>query len=321
MNTKLIIATARGIQIAQEDGSTWKKTHNDLIQHAFTAAARQGHSILAGASDGLFVSLNDGQSWQAVEDGLSHPHIRALQFLPDDAGVALAGTEPASIFRSRDGGLSWQECPEVAQLRDKYNWSLPYSPRAGCIRDFAVHGQRAYAAVEQGGLLRSDDNGRSWHLMDPEENESLVASHQPWIHPDVHSVHIHPSSADQVFAPTGGGLYYSTSGGRSWSHLHPHYCRAIWVDPNRPATMILGSADGPDRNGRIEVSRNGGDTWDLAMDGLEIGWPNNMVEQFLQIDNQLLAVLSNGALISTTLDTLEWRSIRAPLTNVRAVSD
>lgn len=320
MNTKLIIATAQGVQIAQEDGLTWKEIHGGLIQHPFTAAARQGRSVLAGASDGLFLSLNDGQSWRAVEDGLSHPHIRALQFLPDEPEVALAGTEPAAIFRSRDGGLSWQECPEVAQLRDKYKWSLPYSPRAGCVRDFAVHGQRTYAAVEQGGLLRSDDGGRSWNLLDPEQDSSRVAAPQPWIHPDVHAVHVHPSSPDQVFAPTGGGLYYSTSGGRSWSQLHPRYCRAVWVDPDRPATMILGAADGPDRNGRIEVSRNGGDTWDLAMDGLQTGWPDYMVEQFLHINNQLLAVLSNGALISTTLDTLIWRSIRTPLADLRAIS-
>jgi hypothetical protein len=179
---------------------------------------------------------------------------------------------------------------------------------------------RAYAAVEQGGLLRSDDEGRTWYLLNPQEKESRVSASQPWIHPDVHSVSILPGSPDQVFAPTGGGLYYSTSGGRSWSQLHPNYCRAIWVDPARPATMILGPADGPDRNGRVEVSHNGGSTWELAMDGLETHWAHHMVEQFLQIGQQLLAVLSNGALISTSLDTLVWHSIRPSMSKVRAIS-
>ena len=60
-------------------------------------------------------------------------------------------------------------------------------------------------------------------------------------------------------------------------------------------------------------------TWEQDMDGLEALWPQNMVEQFLQIDQQLLAVLSNGALIAAQLDTLSWNSVRAPLANIRAV--
>ena len=76
----------------------------------------------------------------------------------------MAGTEPAGIFVSRDGAANWRECPEVGQLRDAHHWFLPYSPAAGCVRGFAFHGQRAYAAVEVGGVLRSDDEAQTWQL-------------------------------------------------------------------------------------------------------------------------------------------------------------
>jgi hypothetical protein len=79
-------------------------------------------------------------------------------------GSLLAGTEPELIFRLVDNGKTWQACPEVAALRDRLGWSLPYSPQAGCVRGFALHGARAYAAVEVGGVLASHDGGAIWQM-------------------------------------------------------------------------------------------------------------------------------------------------------------
>ena len=210
--------------------------------------------------------------------------------------------------------------PEVAALRDDLNWNLPYSPAAGCIRGFSFHGLRGYAAVEQGGLLRSEDRGRTWHLVEGTTGSPHAVLPESYVHSDVHSVAVHPSSADQVFAATGGGLYYSTDGGSSWTRIRSRYCRAVWVDPVRPAHLIAGPADSVDVNGRIEESINGGQTWEPLRAGIESPWPTHMVERFLQVDNDLLAVLSNGELLSTSLDTLAWRTILAPVIGVKAVT-
>ena len=88
-------------------------------------------------------------------------------------GLRIRGTEPAAIFVSHNGALSWRECPEVARLRDEHGWMLPYSPQAGCVRGFTLHGTRAYAAVEVGGALRSDDGGTTWQVT----SDGL---HVPW---------------------------------------------------------------------------------------------------------------------------------------------
>jgi hypothetical protein len=69
---------------------------------------------------------------------------------PNELQRAFVGSEPAGIFVSNDGGKSWRSCPEVEQLRNKYGWSLPYSPQAGCVRGFAFHGHRGDAAVAVG---------------------------------------------------------------------------------------------------------------------------------------------------------------------------
>ncbi len=45
-----------------------------------------------------------------------------------------------------------------------------------------------------------------------------------------------------------------------------------------------------------------------------------MVERFVRVDNELLAVLSNGELIAASLSTLEWRRILTEVKSVNAVT-
>jgi len=187
------------------------------------------------------------------------------------------------------------------------------------VRGFSFYGSRVYAAVEVGGLLRSDDGGQTWGLVEGSTG-SPAAAPAGTIHPDVHSVSVHPSSSDLVFAPTGGGFHRSEDGGKSWSRLYDCYCRAVWSDPARPEHLILGPADSVDRNGRIERTQDGGKTWTTASEGLSVPWSRHMVERLLQVDDDLVAVLSNGKLVTAPLATLAWRTVGDELQGVRAVS-
>jgi photosystem II stability/assembly factor-like uncharacterized protein len=192
---------------------------------------------------------------------------------------------------------------------------------AGCVRGFAFHGVRGYAAVEVGGVLRSDDNGSNWRLADGSDgNPNLAGPPEPFIYPDVHSLHVHPSSPDLVDAATGGGFYRSFDGGKTWGLLYDCYCRSVWTDPADPAHLILGPAEGVSSNGHIEETRDGGRTWSLASGGLDVPWRDHMVERFTQIGSELFAVLSNGELLWTSLSALEWKNILPDLKKVNAVT-
>jgi photosystem II stability/assembly factor-like uncharacterized protein len=282
--------------------------------------AREG-VILTGTTKGVFRLDDDGLSWREASAGLSHRHIRWMAYHPDISDLEFAGTEPAAIFTSRDGGDSWQECPEVASLREAHGWSLPYSPEAGCVRGFAFHGERGYAAVEVGGVLLSDDRGANWRLAEGSDgNPSLEGPPEPFVYPDVHSIHVHPSSPDLVDAPTGGGFYRSSDGGKTWELLYDCYCRAVWTDPADPAHLILGPADYVDSNGRIEESHDGGHTWSMTSGGLKVPWRRHMVERFTQIGSDLFAILSNGELLCTGLSTLDWQRILPDAKDVNAVT-
>src|SRR3990172_12729502 len=98
-------------------------------------------------------------------------------------------------------------------------------------------------------------------------------------------------------------------GGKNWRLRYRCYCRAVWVNPTDPDHLILGPADYVDRNGRIEESLDGGQSWRPASPELSVPWPRHMVERFFQAGDELLAVLSNGDLLVTPLAALAWRRI------------
>jgi photosystem II stability/assembly factor-like uncharacterized protein len=325
-----ILATDGGMVLAERNGGQsegrlagWKLAARSLADRKATAVIAREGVILAGTTDGVFRSDDGGQTWEEASDGLRIRHVRWLAYHPDVSDFEVAGTEPAGIFISHDGGTSWQGHPEVEELRDRFKWFLPYSPEAGCVRGFAFHGDRAYAAVEVGGVLRSDDAGATWRLAGGSTGEPVFdIPPSPRVHADVHSVAGHPSSADRVIGATAEGLYRSADAGDTWEASHVgSYCRAVWVDPEDAEHMILGPADSVSRkNGRIEETRDAGATWSRASEGLDLPWPDRMVERFVQVDGNLLAVTSDGRLYEAPLDGLQWRNVLPDLRDIHAVA-
>jgi photosystem II stability/assembly factor-like uncharacterized protein len=309
MARKILIGTNEGLILG--DGEDWVELERFLTGRKITSVIAREGVILAGTPDGVLRSDDGGGNWREVNVGLTNRHVRWLAYHPAVSDLEFAGTEPAGIFVSKDGAETWEEKPEVASNRDKFNWFLPYSPESGCVRGFAFHGDRIYAAVEVGGILISNDRGESWQLAGGSDgNPRFGQPETGFIHPDVHSVAVHPSSSDLVFAPTGGGFYISIDGGLSWKLGHPPcYCRAVWVDPEDSKHIILGPADSVSRNGRIVQTIDGGDNWEPLKDGLKTPWPHHMVERFVMVRENLLSVLSNGQLIIASSRDWRWRKI------------
>jgi photosystem II stability/assembly factor-like uncharacterized protein len=317
----LYLATRAGLVICQREGDAWKvmdRVLND--QHITSVIAREG-VILAGTTEGVQRSDDNGRSWQIVNNGLTHLHVRWMAYHPDISDLEFAGTEPAGIFVSRDGAATWKTRPEVESLRDQHGWMLPYSPEAGCVRGFTFHGQRVYAAVEVGGVLHSDDNGEHWALVAGSDgNPDLSGPPEPFIYPDIHDLAVHPSNPDLVFAATGGGFYRSDDGGATWELLYNCYCRALWLDPKDSQHIIFGPADRVGALGRIEESHDGGQSWHLASGSIKVPWPRTMPERMLQVDDELLTMLDDGRLLAAPLATLDWKYILEEVPGVNAMT-
>ena len=318
----LLLATRKGLVTCHREGQAWHATGRGLRDKRLTCVVNREGIVLAGATDGIYRSEDAGQTWHDAVDGLSARHVRWMFHHPDVGDLVFAGTEPAGIYVSHDGGATWGSRPEVEKLRDEHRWSMPYSPEAGCARGFAFLGTHGYAAVEVGGVLRSDDSGETWRLVDGSERKPEVdGSAEPSVDPDVHSVSIHPWSRDVAFACTGGGFYRTTDGGKVWSLVYDCYCRAAWINPDDPQNIILGPARGVDRDGWIVGSNDGGQTWVSASGGLQVPWSQSMVERFIRANDDLLAVLSNGQLLSTPIGAWEWRRIVPDVAEIASVCE
>ena len=179
MTGELILATDEGVVVCEKTGSAWQVLRRSLKSEQVTCVIAREGVILAGTWHGVFRSDDLGLTWQPASQNLNDLHVRWLAFHPEISDFELAGTEPAGIYLSKDGAASWQGHPAVVELRRRNGWYLPYSLEAGCVRGFAIHGLRLYAAVEVGGVLRSDDYGQNWMLVNGEKS---------FVNQDVHSL-------------------------------------------------------------------------------------------------------------------------------------
>lgn len=285
-----------------------------------TAVHADRDVVLAGSyGDGLFRSEDGGESWSRVDAGLTASAFRC--FAREPGGALLTGTEPARIFRSVDGGASWRELDGITRIDGHERWFLPYSPRAGAVRNIHLTPGRLLASVEVGGLLASDDGGASWTCT------PVIADE------DIHFVTGHPDDPDRLYAalgsaavnaPPGGerlaGVARSRDGGRSWEKVETDYTRAVLIPPARPDLLLAGPAPRVGRGGRIVVSADGGDTWESASAGVDTPMPD-MVERFVAApDGTVWALCAGGRLLTATPGDWHWEPVLPATLQVRSIA-
>lgn len=101
-----------GVWHSPDAGKSWVRHRspfplNSRIQ-ALVVHPTAPHTILAGGDTGLFVSQNGGAHWERVGTQGAVPTIWSLAIDPVDPQILFAGTRPAGVYRSRDGGLRWE---------------------------------------------------------------------------------------------------------------------------------------------------------------------------------------------------------------------
>ncbi|CAN5577983.1 hypothetical protein BH23CHL2_BH23CHL2_18330 [soil metagenome] len=286
-----------------------------LEEHRFWAIhAWRGASgldtILAGSyGAGIFRSTDGGGTWSQANDGLSAFALRTLQPDPTGGPAILAGTEPARGFRTLNGGESWQEFDSITDVAACYDWFLPYSPRAGAIRNFAATASGdLYASVEVGGLLQSPDRGSNWQL--------LKINPGPRVHDDIHFVIVDPTDDNRLYVAMGGalvdrshgqwldgprqigGVAVSTDGGESWHKLIRDYTRAVLIPSSAREWLIAAPAESTDHGGWIVGSTDRGENWERIDCGIDTPM-EDMVERFEEAPDGMIWVLCSGGRLFT----------------------
>ncbi|MBI4639505.1 MAG: exo-alpha-sialidase [Candidatus Tectomicrobia bacterium] len=287
--------------------------------HAFGNAEGRD-TVLAGSyGEGIFLSTDGGATWAPANEGLTATALRTMTADPTQDGAIICGAEPARGFRSTDGGKSWQEMKAIAAIPSCPDWYLPYSPRAGAIRNFYSppgRSNRLLGSIEVGGLLDSHDGGETWTLIETFDD-------------DIHHITGHPENPDLLWLALGlavaknrvrpdrsllAGVARSDDGGKTWTKkLIPNdYTRAVIVPPTRPDLVLAGPAQRVNQLGRIVVSADGGESWEPAGDGVEEPMPD-MVELFVAApDGSIWAICSEGRLLRAEPGEWHWQSVLNP---------
>jgi photosystem II stability/assembly factor-like uncharacterized protein len=218
--------------------------------------AALGHIFGPNEDRGVFRSNNGGSTWDkvlfvndragAVDLTMdpSNPRIlfAAIWEAERKPWTMLSGGEDSGLYRSKDGGNSWDELTEGLPEGVKGRIGVSIS---------AADSNRVWALVEadEGGLFRSDDGGDEFRLINPDRNFRQRAWYYTHVFAD-------PQSPQTVYV-LNTGIWKSTDGGKTFSYIRaPHGDHHdLWIRPDDPMNMVNGN------DGGANVSFNGGKTW------------------------------------------------------------
>ncbi len=269
------------VQRSDDGGKTW-------FQPGFKS------SETSTTSEGMPVTESNKFAYDTTEkgkpltthqwyDGTQHPwefkRVWHMEPSVTDANTVYAGVEDAALFKSIDGGITWQE---LSTLRGHRSGSL-WMPGAGGM---AVHTiiedqnnpQRIYVAISAAGTFRSDDGGKTWKPI----NKGLSSLYIPDPHAEVgHCVHriaMHPSRPAVLFMQKHWDVMRSDDAGESWYEIsgnlpsdfgfvvdiHAHEPNTVFVIPIKSDSEHFP----PEGKLRVYRSRTGGNEWEALTKGL-----------------------------------------------------
>lgn len=195
---RLFAATGAAIaRLDSDDGLGWSSITmlEDSGAQCVAVDPTNPSRLYAGTFEqGLFRSLDGGESWAAAGNGIPHPRVTSITFSAARAVEGLpavfAGTEPSSIYRSDDDGSSWQDLAALREIPSQPTWSFPPRPWTSHVRWMAVHPidpAVLYAGIELGGVMVTRDGGQTWEDRKPNSyhDSHALRTHPPGAGPDL----------------------------------------------------------------------------------------------------------------------------------------
>jgi len=220
-------------------------------------------TVYAGTRGGVLRSDDRGESWRPA--GLGGRIVSTLEVSRSEPGTVYAGTKPALLFVSRDGGARWEELNAFQGILVRrflgpftYVKAIALSPTDPNVINVGIEGV---------ATVRSADGGKTW------------TGHLKGALRDCHTLRSHPTDGARVYEAggTGAGAAFSIDAGRTWkqqrSGLDRHYGWAVAADPGNPQVWYVSVSPGPWKahsanNAQAAIFRSTGGGWCRLAGGL-----------------------------------------------------
>jgi photosystem II stability/assembly factor-like uncharacterized protein len=261
------------------------------VYHA-TVDPRNG-TVFAAANHVVYgptvqFSADRGKTWRRSRKiGLPEASGMTLQATwhiepgrPEELQTVYLGGDPGVLFRSDDGGETWEPNRGILNHPTRSRWF----PGAGGMSCHSIQldprdSGRMYVGITAAGIFRSEDDGETWSPV----NKDVVAEFLGDPHSEVgqcpHKLLLHPVSPDRLWQQNHFGVYRSDDRGDSWVRLDENglpsaFGFPLMLDPADPDTVYVIPETSPEYHyspgARLAVyrTRDGGDTWEPMSDGL-----------------------------------------------------
>ena len=266
--------------------------------------------MLVGTDSGIHRLDTGSHTFQHLSSPMDAMQVWSIARSPNNPDLVLAGTRPGAIFRSTDGGISWERC----------NTGIPATclyvthPRVTKILFDPKDPNLVWASLEVGGVYRSEDAGVSWKA----SSDGLISD-------DVHDVGVMHNGRRLLFATTNEGLHVSQDDGKNWSkrpfESKNPYTRTITPRADNSGVAFVANGDGPPGSwGRLLRTRDYGEHWEnagLPGDLQSSAWlvATNPVEP-----NLLFASSALGQYFRSDDGGESWAALPRRLTETRALA-
>jgi photosystem II stability/assembly factor-like uncharacterized protein len=169
------------------------------------------HIIVGAQTGGVWKTSNGGQTWTPLCDYFSNMAVYATAIHPQFKNVYFFGSDGGRIYRSEDGGSTWQQMGSAGNsLINK----IVIDP---------INTDIIYACSQWSGIYRSENAGQNWQRIANDDAGFDVV--------------FHPVESDVLYA-SGNGFHKSTDGGKSFKSVLPRQALTI-LEPTTLAGNYL----------------------------------------------------------------------------------
>jgi photosystem II stability/assembly factor-like uncharacterized protein len=235
------------VSISTTDGASWAPLAT-VTEHVSIDRLIQDpevpERIYAATEVGAYVSFNRGRNWSKLLIGEAGTGVRTIAVDPWTPAHIYAGTRGKGIFKSLDGGTTWNSSsgPPDGQLATADVYDITVDPGKP---------DQVYAAVSALGIIRSTNRGGTWHSLT--EEFSATGSRT------THLLIRKGGNGEMLYGTDAGSIVKTVNGGQSWmpsrNGLEHDRVLSLFSHPVNPMVVFAGTARG------MMISQDFGTTW------------------------------------------------------------